>query len=345
MSRSFIVLLLLQLGSIPSQQPRDPGYVAEDPALARLVGTPGPSITLQGIDGRTIDLKNSYGKKPIYLKLWATYCMPCRAQMPGFERIYEAYGDRIQIVSVNAGVADDAAKVRAFVATHRLRTPVAIDDGSLGSWLKMEATPFHLLIGRDGRIVYAGHQDGARLDAALETVIAAPVASAKIETLSVKSIAALKPGDRVPAIDLHRADDTPLQFKSGPTAHPRAVLFTAVWCESYLKQTEPDSVEACRRVRTQVDELSQTGDVEWLGVVAHLWTTSKSLGDYQKRMNPRVPMTVDTDGVAFRVFGIRRLPAVALVGADGRLVRLVGPDDPELASAVEKLRSTTERSR
>jgi thiol-disulfide isomerase/thioredoxin len=340
-----LLLLFLQLGSIPSQQPRDPGYVAEDPALARLVGTPGPSITLQGIDGRTIDLKNSYGKKPIYLKLWATYCMPCRAQMPGFEKIYETYGDRIQVVSVNAGVADDAAKVRAFVATYRLHTPVAIDDGSLGAWLKMEATPFHLLIGRDGRIVYAGHQDGARLDAALESVLAAPVASAKIDTLSVNSIAALKPGDRVPAIDLHRADGTVLQFKSGATAHPRAVLFTATWCESYLQQTEPNSVEACRRARTQADGLSQAGDVEWLGVVAHLWTTPKSLGDYQKRMNPRLPMAVDTDGVAFRVFGIRRLPAVALIGADGRLLKVVGPEDADLPAAIAKLRGTAERSR
>jgi len=47
-----------------------------------------------------------------------------------------------------------------------MRTPVAIDDGSLGAWLKMEATPFHVVIDRDGRIAYAGHQDGPRLDEA-----------------------------------------------------------------------------------------------------------------------------------------------------------------------------------
>jgi thiol-disulfide isomerase/thioredoxin len=137
-------------------QQKDLGYVAEDPTLARLVGTPGPSITLQTIDGKTIDLAKSYGQKPIYLKLWATYCLPCRAQMPGFEKIYETFGDRIQVVSVNAGVGDDADKVRKFVAASKSRMPVAIDDGSLGAWLKMDGTPFHLLIGRDGRIAYAG---------------------------------------------------------------------------------------------------------------------------------------------------------------------------------------------
>jgi len=333
----YIAILLLLLGSAGSQQPGDPGYIAEDLQLARLVGTPGPSITLQAIDGSAIDLTNSYGNKPIYLKLWATYCLPCLAQMPGLEKIHERFGDRIQIVAVDAGVGDDPAKVRAFVARTRMRTPVAIDDGSLGAWLKMEATPFHLLIGRDGRIAYAGHQDGPRLDAAIEHVLAGPVTSTPVETANVASVAALKPGDRVPAIDLRRADDTPLRFKSGATGRPRAVLFTSVWCESYLRQTEPESVEACRRVRTQVDNLSQTGTVEWLGVATHLWTTPKDLGKYQTRMKPRVPMAVDTDGLAFRVFGIRRLPTVALIGADGRLVRIVGPDDSDLAAAVEKL--------
>jgi thiol-disulfide isomerase/thioredoxin len=333
----YIAILLLLLGSAGRQQPGDPGYIAEDLQLARLVGTPGPSITLQAIDGSAIDLTNSYGNKPIYLKLWATYCLPCLAQMPGLEKIHERFGDRIQIVAVDAGVGDDPAKVRAFVARTRMRTPVAIDDGSLGAWLKMEATPFHLLIGRDGRIAYAGHQDGPRLDAAIEHVLAGPVTSTPVETANVASVAALKPGDRVPAIDLRRADDTPLRFKSGATGRPRAVLFTSVWCESYLRQTEPESVEACRRVRTQVDNLSQTGTVEWLGVATHLWTTPKDLGKYQTRMKPRVPMAVDTDGLAFRVFGIRRLPTVALIGADGRLVRIVGPDDSDLAAAVEKL--------
>src|SRR4051812_5451076 len=128
-----------QLPSYPAAKPGDAGYIAEDPQLARLIGLPGPSTTLRSIDGGTIDVVKNYGRKPIYLKLWATYCIPCRAQMPEFERIYEAYGDRMQIVAINAGVGDDPAKVRAFVANAKLRMPVAVDDGTLGAWLKMEA--------------------------------------------------------------------------------------------------------------------------------------------------------------------------------------------------------------
>ncbi|MEQ1907366.1 MAG: hypothetical protein ABMA15_00995 [Vicinamibacterales bacterium] len=245
--------------------------------------------------------------------------------------------DRLQIVAIDAGVGDDPAKVQAFATNAKMRMPVAIDDGSLGAWLKLEATPFHVLIGRDGRIAYAGHQDGAQLDAAIQAVLAGAVTRTQVEAAKVESVGTLKPGDFVPAVDLRGADDTPVRFTRGATGRPRAVLFTAVWCESYLKDTEPETVDACRRTREQVDELSRTRAIDWLGVVAHLWTTPKTLGGYQSRMKPQVPMAVDSDGQAFRVFGIRRLPAVALIGADGRLVRIVGPDDSDLVAAVDKL--------
>jgi thiol-disulfide isomerase/thioredoxin len=356
-SRYAALLLLLVLGSAAIQAqkaqrppasntaakvgqppaPGDPGYVPEDPKLARLLNLPGPAITLRTIDGRTIDLAKIYGKKPIYLKLWATYCIPCRVQMPGFEKIYDTFGDRMEVVSINAGVGDDAEKVRAFVAANKGRIPVAIDDGSLGAWLKMEATPLHLLIGRNGRIAFAGHQDGPTLDTAILKVLADAAPGTPVETTKVESVTALKPGDRVPAIDLRRADDTPVRLAAGVTSRPRAVVFMATWCESYLKEIEPETVARCRQIREEVDRLSQAGTVEWLGVATHLWTDTKGLGSYQARMKPRLPLALDSTGQAFRTFGIRRLPAVALIAADGRLVRVVGPDDPALAAAVEEL--------
>ena len=56
----------------------NPGYIEEDPVLAKLVGKPAPALTLNSIDGKSINLKDLYGKRPVYLKLWATYCIPCR---------------------------------------------------------------------------------------------------------------------------------------------------------------------------------------------------------------------------------------------------------------------------
>ncbi len=323
------------LTDYPAAKPGDLGYISEDPQLARLVGMPGPSITLRSIDGGTMNVVKNYGHKPVYLKLWATYCIPCRAQMPGFEKIYQAYGKKMQVVAVNAGVGDDPAKVRKFGAEAKIHMPIAIDDGTLGAWLKMDSTPIHLLIGIDGRIAYAGHQDGPELDRALQRVLAATPPSTRIETAKAQSVAKLKPGDLVPVLDLHAADNSTIELAR--TGRPRVILFTAVWCESYLKEIEPKTVEACRRAREQADRLSQNGSVEWLGVVTHLWTTPKSLGSYQTQMKPRVPMAVDTEGLAFRTFGIQRLPAVALIDANGRLFRIVSPEDGDLATSVEEV--------
>ncbi len=322
------------LTDYPAAKPGDAGYVAEDPQLALLVGRPAPDITLRSINGGTIDIVKNYGHKPVYLRVWATYCIPCRAQMPGFEKIYQRYGTRMQIVAVNAGIGDEPHKVRRFVAEANMHMPVAIDDGSLLGWLKLDSTPFHLLIGTDGRIAYAGHQDGPRLDAALERVLAGK-RQTRIETTSVQSMATLRPGDLVPSLALRGPDNSPVELAR--TGRPRAVLFTATWCESYLKDIEPKTAEACRSAREQADELSQSGSIEWLGVVTRLWTTPKTLASYQIRMNPHVPMAVDTGGQAFHAFGIQRFPAVALIDSAGRLFRIVSPEDNDLTTAIEKL--------
>jgi thiol-disulfide isomerase/thioredoxin len=309
-----------------SPAPGDPEYVAEDPRLAQFVGQPGPDLTLQMIDGAKIDLGSLYRTKPVYLKLWASYCIPCRAQMPGFERIYETFGDRIEVIAVNAGVGDDVAKVRTFMQKANLRMPSAIDDGALGDWIKLQETPLHIIVGRDGRVLHASHRDGIQLDAAIAKAIAAPTGIGPVHAAKVANVVQLRPGDAVPAIALRSSHDQPMRIHAGVAPRPRAILFTSVWCESYLKETEPETVPRCRRAREEADRLATTSEVEWLGVVSHLWTDPEALASYEAEFKPRIAMAIDTDGMAFRAFGIRRFPAVALIDSNGRLVRIVGPD-------------------
>ncbi|MFA6115239.1 MAG: redoxin family protein [Sphingomonas sp.] len=313
--------------------PGDPAYIAEDPRLSKLVGQPGPAIKLQMVDGTKIDLKKVYGAKPVYLKLWATYCIPCRAQMPGFEKIHETYGSQMDVIAVNAGVGDDAEKVKAFAEKSGMHMPLAIDDGSLGAWIKLQETPLHIIIGRDGRVLYAGHQDGPQVEAAIKTAIAARE-SGPIATADVASIVALKPGDIVPAMTLRDSRDRPVEFKAGATSRPRAILFSSVWCETYLKDTEPQSVPKCKFAREEVDRVASSSGVEWLGVMSHLWTNPGALAKYEADEKPRIRTAVDSDGTAFRTFGIRRFPAIAVIDKEGRLVRVLGPDETDATGTV-----------
>jgi thiol-disulfide isomerase/thioredoxin len=321
--------------------PGDPAYVAEVPRFTSLAGMPAPAFTLQAIDGSVINLADIYGSKPVYLKLWASYCIPCRAQMPKLQKIYDSFGDRIQVIAVNAGIGDDAAKAMAFAAKTGMRMPIAIDDGSLGAWLKIPGTPVHVVIDRSGQITFVGTQDGHALDVALQDVLGDEPAQSQISAAplqgAAEEIAALKIGDTVPPIMLTGADGSNVLLQGGVTQSPRAILFTSTWCEDYLQEIEPQTVANCQRVRSEVSQLVQTANVQWLGVVTHMWTTPEDLSDYQTQTRQPLPYALDTEGTAFRIFGIQRFPAVALIDADGRLQRIVGPDDSDLAKAIMDL--------
>jgi thiol-disulfide isomerase/thioredoxin len=284
-----------------------------------LIGRPAPAAVLRTLDGGTIDLASRYGKKPVYLKFWATWCAPCLQQMPGFERIHRQYGKRIGVIAVNAGFSDTEADVRAYRARHGLTMPIALDDGSLGRRLNLRVTPQHVLIGADGRIAYVGHLDDAALHAALDRVAAAP---------QVQAPRVFRVGDKVEGLDL----------PAGVAGKPRALVFFSPWCETYLRATRPATAQACRRVREDATRLMQRGGVDWLAVAAPLWTSADELAAYAKAHPGTPPLALDRDGAAFAAFGIRAIPSVVLLDAGGRVARVLGPEERGLDAAVTGLR-------
>ena len=294
-----------------------------------LIGQPAPAAVLRTLDGGTIDLATRYGRRPVYLKFWATWCAPCLQQMPGFERLHRQYGKRIDVIAVNAGFSDTEADVRAYRARHGLTMPVALDDGSLGRRLNLRVTPQHVLIGADGRIAYVGHLDDAALHAALERAAQGRVAAQPV-ALAPQAQAArvFRVGDKVAGLDL----------PAGAAGKPRALVFFSPWCETYLRETRPATARACRRVREDATRLLKRGGVDWLAVAAPLWTSTAELAAYAKA-HPGTPrVALDRDGAAFAAFGIRAIPSVVLVDADGRVARVLGPEERGLDAALRAVR-------
>lgn len=342
--RRLVQLLLMfccaygaQLQTAAALPPNDPGYIAEDPVLAKLVGKPAPALTLKSIDGKSINLADLYGKRPVYLKLWATYCIPCRVQMPGLRSIYASYGNQMAVIAVNAGVFDDTPKVKPFAQEFDLKMPVAIDDGRLGAWIGMKATPVHLVIGRDGRVIFAGHQDGPRLDAAIKQALASRAAPAGAATTRLAELVTLKAGDAIPPIALQSSEGKSITLPQGPSSRPRAIYFSATWCESYVKSTQPGEAAKCKEGREQVDKLATGQAIEWFGVMSHMWTAPKALANYESKMKPPLPLALDSTGAAFRTFGVKRFPAIALIDTKGRLVKLVEGDPAKFATAISSI--------
>jgi peroxiredoxin len=318
-----------------AESPPDEGELQAGIAGAHRLGMRGPAMILKTLDGESIDLAKLYGTKPIYLKFWATWCTPCREQMPGFEHIFETLGDRIQVIAVDAGLNDDVSAVRAFREKYGLHMPIVVDDGSLAAAFDLQVTPQHVLVGRDARIAYIGHHDGAKLDEAIRKVLSQPSTGDVAGGQAVVLPPAFRPGDRVRGLHATLSDGTTVELGAG---RPRALVFFADWCESYLEHTQPQTSQACRRVREDVDRLMTRGDVDWLGVATGVWSSAQSIDDYKSQTKTQLPVARDADGALFRAFGVRDMPTVVLLDRPGRLVRVLGPDDRDLEGALRALR-------
>jgi len=117
------------------------------------------NLPITTLSGDTFTLGDYQNRQPVYLKFWATWCQPCREEMPHLQRAFEKYGDRIKIVAVNIGINEDAKAIEATVREFGLTLPIAIDSsGQLSKAFNMIGTPYHVLIDKAGNVVHHGHK-------------------------------------------------------------------------------------------------------------------------------------------------------------------------------------------
>jgi len=124
------------------------------------IGYRAPGFSLRNLQGNRDGLSNYQGQVVI-INFWATWCAPCRAEMPSFEALYRRYrsqGLTILAVSLDKG-ADE--KVRQYVRERGFSFPVLMDtDGEAERLYPSVSIPFTYVVGRSGRIV--ARVDGAK---------------------------------------------------------------------------------------------------------------------------------------------------------------------------------------
>lgn len=90
-----------------------------------------PDFTMLDMDGREVHLTDFVGK-PIILNFWASWCGPCKMEMPDIQKFYETYGEEINFLIVNCGDTVDTAK--DFLAGTDYTFPVYFDTTSMGAY-------------------------------------------------------------------------------------------------------------------------------------------------------------------------------------------------------------------
>lgn len=88
-------------------------------------GEPAPDFQLQNLDGQSVSLSDFNGK-PVLLHFWASWCEPCRYEMPYMQAIYDDWSDQgLILLTVNRAESPD--KIAEFMQNHSLDMPVLID--------------------------------------------------------------------------------------------------------------------------------------------------------------------------------------------------------------------------
>ena len=128
---------------------------ADQAALAgvNLKGNMAPEFTLQSLDGKTVHLVDFRGKA-VLLNFWATWCEPCKIEMPWFVELQKQYGpEGLQVVGI---AMDDASQedIAKFASNMGVNYPILIGKEAVGdAYGGVQFLPATFYIGRDGKVV------------------------------------------------------------------------------------------------------------------------------------------------------------------------------------------------
>ena len=117
-------------------------------------GRPVPEFALTDLLGETHHLSD-YRGKAVFLNFWATWCPPCRSEMPSIERAYRALKGRGLVVVAVSLDSDARSVVERFVKELALTFPILLDpQGTSAQAYRLPGLPVSLLIDRKGRLVW-----------------------------------------------------------------------------------------------------------------------------------------------------------------------------------------------
>jgi len=148
----YALALLLSAGWVwASKAP--PGSTTYGGIPAPQKGFLAPDFTLETSSGETITLSELRGR-PVLVNIWATWCPPCRAEMPALERTYkERQSQGFLVLGVNATNQDDRLSALAFAADQGLTFPILFDtDGQVSRLYQVRALPSSFFIDAQGVI-------------------------------------------------------------------------------------------------------------------------------------------------------------------------------------------------
>lgn len=127
-------------------------------------------FTLPTLDDQKQTLAQTRGKVVI-LNFWASWCEPCKSEMPHFQTYYEQHSEDLEILAINYTKKDQVAQVKSFVEQYKLTFPILLDEtGETSIMYGAFTLPTTIILDREGNIVHEilGPLDEALLEEYVE---------------------------------------------------------------------------------------------------------------------------------------------------------------------------------
>jgi len=174
---------------------------------------PAPAFKLTALDGKSLTIAALEGKV-VFLNFWATWCGPCRAEIPDLIALQDRYKGRLQIIGLN--VDDEEADIQKYVEETGINYPVAMTSNDVRiQFGGIPALPTSFVLDTAGRVVqkHVGLWNPSVYETEIRALLGMPI-MAKVETFEDKGEVFLAHADRateLPGVDLSRL--TPEQKK------------------------------------------------------------------------------------------------------------------------------------
>jgi cytochrome c biogenesis protein CcmG, thiol:disulfide interchange protein DsbE len=138
-------------------------------------GFSAPEFTLELLGGGQVTLSELRGKA-VMVNLWASWCPPCRAEMPAIENVYRAYKDKgFEVLAINTTYQDGEAEAAAFAQNYSLTFPIPLDrTGAVSARYLLRALPSTFFVDRQGvirSVVIGGPMSEATIASKLEDLL------------------------------------------------------------------------------------------------------------------------------------------------------------------------------
>ncbi|HEX9745373.1 MAG TPA: TlpA family protein disulfide reductase [bacterium] len=130
-----------------------PPVTVSGPDVMR-IGEPTPEFEYVTINGDAIKLADFIGKKPVILDFWATWCGPCKEELPLLEEFYKSHSDEYEIIAISTEGPEVAEMVHEIIGNMGLTFPVLHDPShAIKKQFPTNQVPYMVFIDKNGKII------------------------------------------------------------------------------------------------------------------------------------------------------------------------------------------------